>query len=514
MADEKRGTVCAMPGGNTSYIKTLHKTWDWLNEQSRTIADFYDWFAECGWKKRSGTNQTLPFLIAIGLIVKNGDDRLQAPRSGTFSSDESIIRALHEKCLFIGDLLKEVASPKTKEDLQLAAKQKAGFTMGNTHAVTYRRGWLESAGMLEFREHKVHITEKGKEFLSSLPNEVGPPQSTTLHHPRRKYLNPKPSPQTPRFTLNTILYGPPGTGKTFETFQRCVDICDGEASRSGDEVQARYQQLLEEGRIKFVTFHQSYGYEEFVEGLRPDANSGGQLRLHATNGVIKEVADAARGKEQPYVLVIDEINRANISKVLGELITLLEPDKREGAAHEVAVTLPHSKKPFTLPANLYILGTMNTADRSIALLDTALRRRFKFTELVPKPKLLKPPVAGIDLEAVLGTINRRLEYLIDRDHLIGHAWLMGAETKAQIDDIMRHQIIPLIAEYFYDDWQKVRAVLGDNDGFVRREPIDAPPGLEDEDVNEKRYRWTVQAEFKDAAYSRLVVGSGGSDSTD
>ena len=399
-------------------------------------------------------------------------------------------------------MLREVAtSPKTNNELQAAAG-KFGLSPENKHDVNFRRFWLESAGMLEFRRNKSHITQKGTRFLSSLT-----PKSPTKQRPTQKPAQPDK-----RVALNTILYGPPGTGKTYATFRRCVEICDGDARLSDDEVQARYQELLEEGRIAFVTFHQSYGYEEFVEGLRPDPQSGGKLRLVATDGVVKRIGEAARGKKQPYILVIDEINRANISKVLGELITLLEPDKRQGAPHQVTVTLPHSEMPFTLPANLHILGTMNTADRSIALLDTALRRRFKFEELVPKPNLLKT-VAGINLAAVLRTINRRLEYLIDRDHLIGHAWLMGAETKPQIDEIMRHKVIPLIAEYFYEDWRKVRAVLGDTDDFVRREPLEAPPGLQDAEADEVRYRWTVQDEFQGRAYSGLVAGSGGSDRT-
>ena len=327
--------------------------------------------------------------------------------------------------------------------------------------------------------------------------------------------------------LNTILYGPPGTGKTYATFSRCVDICDGRCPSEPDKIRARYKELVDEGRIEFVTFHQSYGYEEFVEGLRPDTGSaekdgvaGAGFRLVATPGVLKRIAERACGPSRPageteasadarpHVLVIDEINRANISKVMGELITLLEEDKREGAENEVAVTLPHSGDRFTLPANLYILGTMNTADRSIALLDTALRRRFEFEELAPDPELLgdSAEATGIKLPAVLRAINERLEYLIDRDHLIGHAWLMGARTIEDVDRIMRHKIIPLIAEYFYNDWRKAQAVLGGTDDFVRGETLNPPPGLDGTDADEDRRRWTVRDAFEEGAYDRLIAG--------
>ena len=307
----------------------------------------------------------------------------------------------------------------------------------------------------------------------------------------------------PTPSLNTVLYGPPGTGKTYMTAQRCVDIC----GPTGTDIRERYEELVECGQVEFVTFHQSYGYEEFVEGLRPALSENGQagFRLEATPGVLKRIAGRARNDpENAYVLVIDEINRANISKVMGELITLLEEDKREGAENEIAVTLPHSGQRFTLPPNLHILGTMNTADRSIALIDTALRRRFDFEEMPPKPGLLGT-VDGIDLPAVLKTINERLEYLRDRDHLVGHAWLMNARTKVDVDNIMRRKIIPLIAEYFYDDWRKVRAVLGNTNDFVRGEPLQPPQGLDDADVDE-RFRWTVQDEFAADAYHRLVLG--------
>ena len=308
--------------------------------------------------------------------------------------------------------------------------------------------------------------------------------------------------------LNVILYGPPGTGKTYATASRCVGVCDGEEPADGEQMRVRYRELVEEGRIEFVTFHQSYGYEEFVEGLRPETGSGGGISLKATDGVLKRIARRAQESEgEPYVLVIDEINRANVSKVLGELITLLEEDKREGAENEVAVTLPHSGERFTLPANLHLLGTMNTADRSIALLDTALRRRFQFEELAPKPPLLKAAAeaTGVDLPAVLAAMNERLEWLLDRDHLIGHAWFMTARSRVEVDEVMRRKIVPLLAEYFYEDWAKVRAVLGGGYDFVRGETLKPPPGLDDGGYEEgDRQRWTVRKEFAPDAYDRLI----------
>ena len=195
--------------------------------------------------------------------------------------------------------------------------------------------------------------------------------------------------------------------------------------------------------------------------------------------------------------------------MLGELITLLEEDKREGAENEIAVTLPHSNERFTLPGNLYVIGTMNTADRSIALLDTALRRRFVFEEMTPSLDPVLFPDAestGVDLPKVLGTMNDRLEWLVDRDHLIGHAWFLAAKSREDVDDVMRRKVIPLIAEYFYDDWQKVRAVLGGTEAFVQRQELDSPPGLDGR--GETRYRWTVREPFPKDAYEELIAGGG------
>ena len=231
------------------------------------------------------------------------------------------------------------------------------------------------------------------------------------------------------------------------------------------------------------------------------------LNIPALERYANSQQDSGTSAPEAFVLVIDEINRANISKVFGELITLLEPDKRLGKVNELKVRLPYSGDSFGVPANLHIIGTMNTADRSIALIDKALRRRFTFTEMMPDYGVagMDAHVAGADvtLADVLRTINDRIEYLLDREHQIGHGWLLGCTSKAALDAAMREKVIPLIAEYFFEDWGRTADVLGGriDNPFLQAETLYPPPGLADA---EPRTRWSVRDAFAVDAYTRLI----------
>lgn len=239
---------------------------------------------------------------------------------------------------------------------------------------------------------------------------------------------------------------------------------------------------IELGFIKIITFHQSYSYEEFIEGIRPSLNKDeSSLNYELVNGVFKELSKKAeKDPENNYVLIIDEINRGNISKIFGELITLIEDSKRISLKIRnkgLRVELPYSKMQFGVPDNLYIIGTMNTADRSITNIDTALRRRFVFVEYPPlhnHPDINKVieknnVIIDINLQDVLEIINIRIEYLLDKDHQIGHSYFMNVKKWETLCDKFRNNIIPLLQEYFYNDWSKIRLVLGDNDPWKKND---------------------------------------------
>lgn len=406
--------------------------------------------------------------------------------------------------------------------------------------------------------------------------------------------------------LNQILYGPPGTGKTYHTIDKALEIL-GENLASRHEKKAKFDEYVKNGQIVFTTFHQSYGYEEFVEGIKPiidnDENSQ-ELKYEIKNGVFKELCDKSlknyissiqnenetdldklifefanyinqnyldKGNEfplenkvnikkillnskdeyrsfllggsikspqrltidvikrdyldfingrilsfkdikpkydsqsdyhgnatyyfmfykklkefeglqnekfkikkdnlKPYIIIIDEINRGNVSKIFGELITLIEPSKRIGESEGLKVTLPYSGEKFGVPKNVYIVGTMNTADRSITSLDTALRRRFEFVEMMPDAEELeKSKYKDVNLKKLLEAINTRIEYLLDREKTIGHAFFIGVENLNNLKNVFQNKIIPLLQEYFYNDYALIDAVLNKN-GMLEKQDI-------------------------------------------
>jgi hypothetical protein len=305
--------------------------------------------------------------------------------------------------------------------------------------------------------------------------------------------------------MNTILYGPPGTGKTYIVCEKAANICN--------KKREDYVELVSQGRIAFVTFHQSYSYEDFVEGIRP-VTKNGVVNYEIRKGIFCQMCDRAEiDPDNNYVLIIDEINRANISKVFGELITLLEADKRLGEENrakgtEIKLQLPYSGSTFGVPQNLYLIGTMNTADRSIALLDTALRRRFEFEEMMPKHELLET-VDGINLAAMLTVLNRHIEYIYDRDHTIGHAFFMNVQALGDLDAVFRRKVIPLLQEYFYEDWAKIAVALNEpqqGGGFLEIRPIEPPVSDWQKDMDyEPKFSYRVNPKpFPLEAFGRLA----------
>ncbi|MGB0945080.1 MAG: AAA family ATPase, partial [Marinomonas sp.] len=227
-------------------------------------------------------------------------------------------------------------------------------------------------------------------------------------------------------------------------------------------------------RYSSTTFHQSYGYEEFIQGLKAKSTKDNDISYAVEPGVFAKLCNRAdKDPDHRYAMFIDEINRGNISKIFGELITLIEPDKRKGCTNEMTVQLTYDGEQFSVPANIDIIGTMNTADRSLAMMDTALRRRFDFVEMMPAPdKFAGKSVNGIKLDLLLSKVNERIEVLYDREHTLGHAFFMPVidvldnkgedEAFVELQKVFKNKIIPLLEEYFFEDWNKIRLVLGDN----------------------------------------------------
>lgn len=283
-------------------------------------------------------------------------------------------------------------------------------------------------------------------------------------------------------TRNIILYGPPGTGKTYWVRQLAEYLLDDQPVGAESSSATPVTEYCE-----FVTFHQSFAYEEFVEGLKPlpPSDGGPDVRYAVVPGVFRRICRRAEeawregGDHAPrFLLAIDEINRANIAKVFGELITLVEDDKRLGAPNQVLVTLPYSGDVFGVPPNLYIVATMNTADRSIALLDVALRRRFAFVEVMPEPGLLHS-AAGVDLVALLERLNRRLFTLLDRNYEVGHSYFLDVHDLPALRYAWYYRVVPLLQEYFAADADRLRAVLGKD--FITE--VKSAPGLFDTNVD-------------------------------
>jgi len=249
---------------------------------------------------------------------------------------------------------------------------------------------------------------------------------------------------------NIILYGVAGVGKTHNINQliKLIEDKKSELEIFSTIQNNKYSQNMDisniKERVKFITFHQSFGYEDFIEGFRP--NKEGKITL--IDGIFKKISkEAKENKEENYYLVIDEINRGNISKIFGELITLIEEDKRD----KLEVTLPYSKELFSVPSNLYIIGTMNSSDKSIALIDIALRRRFTFLKMKPNANLINHSEA----KKIFEELNKYISDNLSEDYQIGHSYFINIKNDDDLKFILKYKIEPLLEEYFYGDEEKL-----------------------------------------------------------
>jgi 5-methylcytosine-specific restriction endonuclease McrBC GTP-binding regulatory subunit McrB len=289
---------------------------------------------------------------------------------------------------------------------------------------------------LQHDEVRKLILEEYEKFLSSNnENNIEDSQKSI-----KKLIN----------TKNIILYGVAGVGKTYNT-DKIIRLIEDKKSNKEIFKTIKDNTLSDsidisdiKERVKFITFHQSFGYEDFIEGFRP--NEEGKIVL--VDGIFKEICkEATEEKEKNYYLIIDEINRGNISKIFGELITLIEESKRDN----LEVILPYSKEPFKIPSNLYIIGTMNSSDKSIALIDIALRRRFTFLKMKPKAELVPESLQELFIE-----LNEYISNTLGDDYLIGHSYFMNIDD---LDFVLEYKIKPLLEEYFYGDSEGLKTAL-------------------------------------------------------
>ena len=261
---------------------------------------------------------------------------------------------------------------------------------------------------------------------------------------------------------NIILYGAPGVGKT-HNYKKIVALIEGGdflenkifdfiINNKDDEIEEGsidrlFKQVKDEKRVEFITFHQSYSYEDFIEGFRPSVNGNIELK----DGIFKKLCSDAEKSDKNFYIVIDEINRGNISKIFGELITLIEEDKRD--IYEV--TLPYSKEKFKVPSNLYIIATMNSTDKSIATIDIALRRRFTFLKMKPNETLITFPHA----KELFNKLNKFIENNLNEDYKLGHSYFMKITSDEELEFVKEYKIKPLLEEYFYIDTNKLNEAL-------------------------------------------------------
>lgn len=592
------------------------------------------------------------------------------------------------------------------------------LTKNNTALLTFQRnGQFAKKYPAHFDSSRVYANENGdmtevNQWLEKLDHALDAEDRRALEGEARTlddYLGtdqpvadePTTAATGPRMTqpsLNQILHGPPGTGKTYATIDHALAILAPEflAQNSGNDpetrkrLKAEFDRFVAEDRVRFVTFHQSFSYEDFVEGLRADSDAEtGQVKYAVESGVFKRICDDARTRpvsdlgvranpaiwkisingtgnsptksycldngearigwgetgdlrgafdqndyyqslgggdkgtlnyfaeqmvvgdillcihsaehigsigvvtsdyryedqvpagvigdyqhvrsvrwlyrdinlsilplnderqftlktvyamsrftwadllsylqqqgakpvesgtvagtiNEPYVLIIDEINRGNVSRIFGELITLIEESKREGADEALSVKLPYSKKPFSVPDNVHLIGTMNSTDRSLAGLDIALRRRFTFREMPPRPELLdEVEVAGLNIGQLLRVMNQRIEVLLDRDHCLGHAYFMPLKDDSslvRLQLIFRNQILPLLQEYFFEDWERIQWVFNDHrkpaiDRFVEQDKQDFAALFGNISVPAQGAAWRIN----DAAFQRVSAYAG------